>query len=237
MTQAGAARESMKQTDAAGASTRPADADTASWAASAAGTATIAAPVTHLLYLHGFRSSPQSFKAQRLRAWLQQHRPGVHWWCPQLPPSPRRAWQLIEQGLVGWPTATTAAVGSSLGGFYATAVAERIGCRAVVINPAVDPARDLQAYVGDQAAFHDPSQRFVFEAAYLDELRALTVPRITRPGRYAAIVAKGDELLDWREMTARYPGATLRLVEGSDHALSDFDAHLSFLLRFLSLAG
>ena len=111
---------------------------------------------SHLLYLHGFRSSPKSFKAQRLHAWLQQHRPDVHWWCPQLPPSPRDALQLLRDGTAGWPARSSAVLGSSLGGFYATVMAEASGWPAVLMNPAVDPARDLAAYVGEQTAFHTP---------------------------------------------------------------------------------
>ena len=84
---------------------------------------------THLLYLHGFRSSPRSFKAQRLQAWLAAHRPEVHWWCPQLPPSPRAAMALVRQGIEAWPAASSAVLGSSLGGFYATAVAQATGWR------------------------------------------------------------------------------------------------------------
>jgi uncharacterized protein len=193
-----------------------------------------AAP-THLLYLHGFRSSPRSFKAERLRTWLAAHRPGLHWWCPQLPPSPRAAMALVEQGLAGWPAGSFAVCGSSLGGFYASVVAERHGCRAVVMNPAVHPARDLKGYIGEQTAWHDPDRHFFFRPEYVDELRALEVGSITRPERYAAIVAKGDEVLDWREMCARYGGAALRLLEGGDHALSDFERHLPFLLDFLGL--
>jgi predicted esterase YcpF (UPF0227 family) len=190
---------------------------------------------THLLYLHGFRSSPQSFKARLLHAWLRQHAPQVIWWCPQLPPSPRAAWELMREGTRGWPLHSMAALGSSLGGFYATVVAEACGCPAVVLNPAIDPARDLVRYVGDQTAWHDPSQHFEFEAAYVDELRAMTPPRLADPSRYAAVIAKGDELLDWREMSQRYAGSRMRLLEGSDHALSDFDSHLPFVLDFLRL--
>jgi len=190
---------------------------------------------THLLYLHGFRSSPRSFKAERLRAWLAAHRPDVHWWCPQLPPSPRAAVALAESGVADWPRHSMAVLGSSLGGFYATVLAERLGCAAVLLNPAVDPARDLAAYIGEQRAFHDPQERFEFRAGYVDELRALAPAAIMRPERYCAVIAKGDELLDWREMTARYAGAQIRLLEGSDHALSDFDEHLPHLLRFLQL--
>jgi len=190
---------------------------------------------THLLYLHGFRSSPRSFKAQRLRAWLAAHRPQLTWCCPPLPPSPREAMALIERSVADWPRDRWAVAGSSLGGFYATAVAERHGCPAVLLNPAVDPARDLAAHIGEQTAWHDPAERFFFRPEYVAELRALTVPAITRPERYFAVIAKGDEVLDWREMRARYPGAQVRLLEGGDHALSDFDEHLPHLLRFLNL--
>ncbi len=190
---------------------------------------------THLLYLHGFRSSPRSFKAERLAAWLAQHRPGVTWWCPQLPPSPREAMAMVDEGTAGWPRDTRAVVGSSLGGYYASVVAERHGGRCVVINPAVEPARDLARYVGELTAFHDPTQRFEFRTEYLDELRAMRPSAPAHPERTPAIIAKGDEVLDWREMSARHAGARLRLVEGSDHALSDFDDHLPALLGFLAL--
>jgi hypothetical protein len=190
----------------------------------------------HLLYLHGFRSSPKSFKAVRLRDWLAAERPEVEFCCPQLPPSPRAAIELAQSHLAAWSRGTYAVLGSSLGGFYATVLAERHGCPAVLMNPAVDPARDLAAHVGEQTAYHDPARHFDFRHEYLCELRELTPRTITHPQRYLAIIAKGDELLDWREMCARYPGAQLRLLEGSDHALSDFDQQLPHLLRFLRLA-
>ncbi len=190
---------------------------------------------THLLYLHGFRSSPRSAKARQMAARVAEQFPEVTWWCPQLPPSPREAAALIEGGIAGWPRGRMAVVGSSLGGYYATWVAERTGCRAVLLNPAVDPARDLAAYIGEQSAWHDPDEHFFFRPDYIDELRALHAGPITRPERYFAVIAKGDEVLDWREMTARYPCAAIRLLEGGDHAISDFDAHIGAVLDFLDL--
>lgn len=192
--------------------------------------------ITHLLYLHGFRSSPRSAKAQRFAAWIGRRRPDVHWWCPQLPPSPREAMRSIEDGIAGWPRETMAVIGSSLGGFYATAVAERTGCRAVLLNPAVHPARDMAKYVGEQTAWHDPDDHFFFRPEFVDELRALAVAAISRPERYFAVIAKGDEVLDWREMHARYAGCRLELLDGGDHALSDFDSHLPAITRFLELS-
>ena len=194
-----------------------------------------ASPVTHLLYLHGFRSSPQSAKARRMAALVAAGHPGVVWWCPQLPPSPREAMEMVARGIAGWPKATMGVVGSSLGGFYATHVAETTGCRAVLLNPAVNPARDLSRHIGEQTAWHDPAQRFFFEPRFVDELRALEHGPVARPANYFAVIAKGDEVLDWREMTGRYPGARIKLLEGGDHALSDFDADTAEVLAFLGL--
>jgi len=193
------------------------------------------APPTHLLYLHGFRSSPRSTKAQRVQAWVRGHRPDLEWLCPQLVPSPRAAIDGVFAAIEDWPRERMAVIGSSLGGFYATAVAERTGCRAVLLNPAVDPARDLAGYIGEQTAFHDPSQHFYFAPAFIDELRALQRGPVAHPERYFAVIAKGDEVLDWREMTGRYPGIRVKLLEGSDHGLSDFEAHLADVLGFLKL--
>lgn len=190
---------------------------------------------THLLYLHGFRSSPQSVKARRMAAWVKDHAPRLTWWCPQLPPSPREAIELLTRGVADWPADRMAIVGSSLGGFYATVLAERLGCKAALLNPAVDPARDLARHIGETTAWHS-EERFFFLPAYVDQLRGMTPGELTRPSRYFAVIATGDEVLDWREMSARYRGAHLRIVEGSDHALTDFDAHLPHLLHFLELA-
>jgi uncharacterized protein len=194
------------------------------------------APVTHLLYLHGFRSSPQSAKAKATAAWMAQHRPEVTWWCPQLPPSPKEAMQFLQDGTASWPT-TSGVIGSSLGGFYATAVAERLGWRAVLLNPAVDPARDLKKYIGETTAWHSDG-RFFFRPEFIAELRAIAPVSLTDLTRYFAIVAKGDEVLDWREMTDRYRGCRVELLEGGDHALSDYDArHLPAVVGFLGLTS
>jgi uncharacterized protein len=192
-------------------------------------------PHRRLLYLHGFRSSPQSFKAEFLRRHLAQHAPQVAWVCPQLLPSPAETMALLRQLTQGWSPLTDAVVGSSLGGFYATALAVERDLRAVVINPAVAPARDLSGFVGELSAYHDPQVRFEFKASYLDELRAIDTATGGRTGRTLAIIATGDELLDWQEMAQRFAKARTHIIEGSDHGLSDFEHHLPHLLNFLEL--
>ena len=198
---------------------------------------TLAPSINHLLYLHGFRSSPQSVKARLMAERVRREHPGLTWWCPQLPPSPQAAAALLMRGIVDWPRASMAVIGSSLGGFYATWVAEQTLCKAVLLNPAVDPARDLANHIGEQSNWHDPQERFFFRPEYVQELRALTLSGLTQPDRYLAVIAKGDELLDWREMQARYVGAQLELLEGGDHGLTDFAQHLPVIMTFLGLGA
>jgi predicted esterase YcpF (UPF0227 family) len=199
-------------------------------------------PITHLLYLHGFRSSPQSMKAQKVASRVQAEHPGVVWWCPQLPPSPAEAMKMVMQGTANWPRERMAVVGSSLGGFYARWFSLQTGCPAVLLNPAPFPARDLSAYIGEQTAWHDPQERFFFQPGFVDELKRqqadmerLAAQRPPTTDDLFAIIAKGDEVLDWQEMQSFCAGGTVRLVEGSDHAISDFDDHIDEVFAFMGL--
>ena len=192
-------------------------------------------PLTHLLYLHGFRSSPQSAKARLMAQHMAARHPTVHWWCPQLPPSPHAAMAMVMDGIQHWPHTSMAVVGSSLGGFYATTVAERTGCKAVLLNPAVNPARDLAKYIGEQTSWHDPDEHFFFQAEYVQELVDLHCGALSDPQRYWALIAKGDEVLDWREMQERYAQSRVRLLDGGDHALGDFALYIPEIMAFLGL--
>ena len=126
---------------------------------------------THVLYLHGFRSSPESAKAQLMAKWLAREHPGVYWACPHLPVSPMEAAEVTRHILKDWPAQSSTVIGSSLGGLYATwAAADRLSAQALV-----DPERLL------------------------------------------AVIAKGDELLNWRKMYARYAYAQTHVLEESDH--------------------
>ncbi len=164
-------------------------------------------------------------------------REGVHYLCPALDIAPSTAMQQIEEAINGalHQGHRIGLIGSSLGGFYASAVMERhperAHFKAALLNPAPWPARDLAQYVGELPAWHT-NEVLVFRQAYLDDLKALEVG-ITAPERYLLVAAKGDELLDWKEMVARYPGARHHLIEGSDHGLSDFDQHWPLVKSFL----
>lgn len=185
-----------------------------------------------LIYLHGFRSSPSSFKARLLGERMTMFGRSSDFVCPQLPASPAAAVALVSERLLPRPQDTL--VGSSLGGYYATWLAERHGCRAVLLNPAAWPARDLRRYVGPQRMYHS-DEPFDFEPRYIGELEALGFGAITFPERYLLVAAKGDELLDWREMVARYPAGRQIVLEGGDHGLSDFAELMDEVLRFAGM--
>jgi predicted esterase YcpF (UPF0227 family) len=186
-----------------------------------------------LIYLHGFRSSPSSFKARLLAQRLAVMGRSQDFACPQLPVSPRAAIDLVERGHRLGPDDTL--IGSSLGGCYATHLAERHGCRAVLLNPSTRPAASLARYLGGQTMYHDPSQTFELLPQHLDELAAIQVDAITLAQRYLLLAATGDELLDWREMVAFYAGARQIVIEGSDHGLSDFATWLDEVLAFAGI--
>lgn len=191
---------------------------------------------THLLYLHGFRSSPRSAKAQKTAERMRTQYPQVVWCCPPLPASPKQAMQEVLGLVADWPRDRMAIMGSSLGGFYASWLSAKLNCPAVLLNPAVYPARDLANYIGEHPVWHDPTQKIFFDAAYVHELAELeALPPMAQP-LTLALIAQGDEVLDWREMWARHQAGQVRLIEGSDHALTDFDDYWPEMAQFLRLA-
>lgn len=184
-----------------------------------------------ILYLHGFRSSPRSFKARVVGERMTALGRADELICPQLPASPKEAMALVLTLVERYPAGQLSVIGSSLGGFYATWLAERLGCRAALLNPAVDPLKNLEKHVGVTTEYHS-DKPFEFRRAYIDELRELKVERITQPERYFLLAATGDEVLDYRDMVARYDGAKQHVIEGSDHAISEFEQYVDEVLDF-----
>ena len=76
-----------------------------------------------ILYLHGFTSGPASNKSQALAARMRERGMGDRFLAPQLPAAPRDAIALAED-LISRHEVTTV-IGSSLGGYYSTWLAEK----------------------------------------------------------------------------------------------------------------
>lgn len=191
-----------------------------------------------IIYLHGFRSAPASTKARGLKRHMDARGLGDAYWCEQLPPAPADAIALIETAIrlaqKRFPQRSPTLVGSSLGGFYATWLAERHALKAVLVNPAVVAPRSLQEWVGEQRNLYT-NETFTFTEAHLDQLRALEVATLEDPQRYWLLVEKGDEVLDYRDAVQKYQGARQTVLEGGDHGFSRWDDYLDDVLAFASL--
>jgi predicted esterase YcpF (UPF0227 family) len=188
-----------------------------------------------LVYLHGFRSSPKSTKARMLGDFLARHAPSIEYIVPALDARPAQAMSQVLWHCLAKAPGRLTLVGSSLGGFYATVAAEKLGCRAVLLNPVVKPREALAAQLGTQRNLYT-GEPFELTRAHLDELGALAVAAITRPERYWLIAETGDELLDWRDMAAFFASCRQTIVEGGSHVLDSFASHLEGIAAFAGAA-
>lgn len=189
-----------------------------------------------ILYLHGFTSGPQSHKVRQLAACMAQRGCADRLVCPQLPASPAAAIALADDIIakVGIGGTALTVIGSSLGGFYATWLAERHGLKAVLINPAVVAAIELERYLGPQTWLYS-GEPFEFTRQHIDELRALEVPRLADPSRYWLLVEEGDATLDYRLAVARYAGARQTVLPGGDHSFTRWEDYLDEVLACAGL--
>ena len=188
-----------------------------------------------ILYLHGFRSGPQSFKARALGEFLAERGQADRFHCPALPFDPEQAIATAETLIAQCRSAghPPTLVGSSLGGYYATYLAERHDLRAVLVNPAVLAHLSLAQYIGPQTHIYT-GETFDFTRQHIDTLRALEVPRPT-PARYLLLAEKGDEVLDWRQAAERYAGCQQMVFDGGDHSFTRFSALMPTLLDFAGM--
>jgi len=187
----------------------------------------------HIVYLHGFASSSQSEKALLVRDYFQQHLPQHQLSVPDLPYTPAEAWQELQLFCLQNPPQLI--IGSSLGGFLATALAEQYGCRAVLINPAVRPHLLLQQHLG---RYYHPvrQQHYEVRADHLPLLEDLQVQELRRPSQYLVLLQSGDEVLDYRQALDFYQQCQTDVQEGGDHSYQNLQSRLADIVNFGQLA-
>ncbi len=186
-----------------------------------------------VIYIHGFNSSPLSHKAQQWQRWLDAEQPDVRYAIPALKPYPLDAIQQLSALIQAAPGAV-GLVGSSLGGYYATYLAEKFSVPAVLINPAVRPFETLSRYIGENENFHT-QEKYVLNQQHVDDLATLYISRTTRPEQLWLLVQTADETLDYREATAHFYRSPAVIEYGGDHSFQHaerfFPAMLDFLLQ------
>ena len=184
-----------------------------------------------ILYLHGFRSSPASWKARLLGEAMAARGLAAHYACPLLSPVPDEA-IAAASALIEAAGRPLTLVGSSLGGHYASHLAEKYGLNAVLVNPAVVAEIDLGLFLGEHENFHS-GERFVFDATHAGQLRAQVA--LPTPARYWLLLEEGDEVLDWRLARDFYRGARQTILPGGDHSFTKFPDFVSQLIEFAGL--
>lgn len=189
---------------------------------------------TTFIYLHGFLSSPKSIKAQLLAVYLRENHPDIDYAVPALPESPQAAYVSAEAAVQSAlaKKSQVGLIGSSMGGFYATVLAERFGLRAVIINPSVQPQLSVRNYFGTH---RNPYSGAEFSIGLDDALafEKMAVARLKHPENYWLLAQTGDEVLDYRTAVEFYQGARQTIEAGGDHQFQHFDRHLPALIKFL----
>jgi len=183
------------------------------------------------VYVHGLNSSPASVKASILRERLDELDRGFEFRCPQLSHLPLEAVAALERSAGDYAPEEVILVGSSLGGYYATWLAERGPYRVVLINPAVRPYELFAQYLGPQKNLYT-GEEYDLTDRHLRELKSLEVEQITHPERYLLLVTTGDEVLDYRRGVKKYRGACQIVIQGGDHGFSVFADYLETILGF-----
>ena len=184
-----------------------------------------------IVYLHGFNSSPASGKAKLLGEHMARIGRVAEYFCPALPNGPREAIAHVEAELTRHRPNSVTLIGSSLGGFYATYLAEQHGWKAVLVNPAVHAHTLMRDAIGPQTNWHT-GEKWELTEAHVAELAALDVAAITRPERYLLLAQTGDEVLDYRDAVTFYAGAKQIIEAGGDHGFAGFERHFQTILDF-----
>lgn len=184
-----------------------------------------------IVYLHGFNSSPDSKKTSALKRYLDSIGQGARYHCPKLPHRPAEAMADVEALI--HQLGEVALIGSSLGGFYANHLAEKHGCKAVLVNPAVRADLLLAPYVGPQTNLYT-GETYTFTADHLADLATLVPKNPLSVGRYWLLVETGDETLDYREAVAHYAGVRQTVIQGGDHGFQSWDRLLPEVVEWLS---
>ncbi len=187
-----------------------------------------------LLYIHGFLSSPQSFKAQVTQRWLARHRPDIQFYCPELSSHPEQAAEMLDRTAEPLQSQPLYLIGSSLGGFWASWLIERgRASKAVLINPAVAPQQLVEGLIGQALENYYNGERYCLQYNDAEFLTKCDLP-IAKKKAYWLMVQQGDETLDYRQAVKKYHACKQLVEQGGSHTFENYDQWLPQIIQFLS---
>jgi len=179
-----------------------------------------------ILFLHGFSSCGKGNKSTALKAYFGAE----HIIAENLPYAPLEAIAEIEKLL--HTENIDLLIGSSLGGFYATYLAEKHGLKAVLLNPSTQPWQTLLPYVGWQKRFCD-DEVFEFKRSDIEAFKTLEIK--PAKGNYLVLLQSEDELLDYTKAQSLYNTHKVVVEYGGNHRFENIDAYMSMIEKFRKL--
>lgn len=186
----------------------------------------------NIIYLHGFQSSPLSLKGQQLYQYSQYisecqvHLPDLN--CP-----PNQVTNFVSKMIEELDQ--VALVGSSLGGFYATQLAENFNIPAVLINPAVQPWVLFRTLFGVEQLPYFVNERWTLDDAQLITLEQMAIQKLQYSDNFLVLLQQGDEVIDYHEAEQFYAPSSFIITEmNGNHAMDNFAEKIPMVIEFLS---
>ena len=177
-----------------------------------------------ILYLHGFASCGKGQKSTALKAYFGEE----NVFAPALPESPIDAMGMIEDLL---KTRTfDLFVGSSLGGFYASILAQKYRTKYLLLNPSTQPWNTLVSYTGWQERFCD-AEMFEFKAIYLKQLELMDISVPYHDGM--VLLQSEDEVLDYTKAQTLYNKQRVIVEYGGNHRFENIKDYLCMIENFI----
>jgi len=185
-----------------------------------------------VIYVHGFNSSPESFKAKQFGQYLKQtFNDRVEYLVPCLNHEPLAALITLESLI----NEKTLLIGSSLGGFFATYLSQKFGIKAVLVNPAVMPFNLMQTYLGKQ---YNPYQDYHYELEirHVTQLKKIYLSKLKQPKLVYLLQQTADEVLNYQDAVKYYSNGRQKVEFGGDHSFIKFERHFESIANFFKIA-
>jgi len=191
-----------------------------------------------LIYIHGFNSSPESYKASLLQSFADKINMPDVLEIPALSYDPAIAMdqllQIVRKHQSNNGMRPLCFIGSSLGGYYATWLAEKFESRVVLINPVVKPDELFGDYLGFNRNIYT-GEEYTLTMDHVHQLEKFYVKEISKPDRYLLMLQCGDVVLDYNLALEKYAAVPSIVEEGGGHEFSEFDRHLETVLAFCGI--
>ncbi len=177
-----------------------------------------------ILYIHGFRTTHDSYIATLLKNYFNSELiSSDHSHIPSV--AIKQMENIIKKKNI------TAIIASSIGGYYATYLANKFNIKTVLINPSVKPHITTKKYIG--TIEKNDGTFFQWDIKHLDELKNLWVENLNYDNFYI-FLKTGDKILDYKVAKKRYKHSKMLIEDDGDHRFSDLQKYIQKIKDFIS---